>query len=82
MIFIGFSEVDTRFMDDLRYYRNGIKYYGTILSILVFLASVIAIIDIWRMIKKTYNIKTEEEFWKYFAKAGIVLLLSLISVDI
>jgi hypothetical protein len=25
---LGFSERDTRFMNDLRYFRNGIKYYG------------------------------------------------------
>lgn len=25
---IGFQEKETRFMNDLRYYRNGIKYYG------------------------------------------------------
>lgn len=29
---LGFSEFDIRFMDDLRYYRNGTKYYGTILT--------------------------------------------------
>src|SRR3990167_837765 len=29
---LGFSESDIRFMDDLRYYRNGTKYYGTVLS--------------------------------------------------
>lgn len=27
---IGFSESDVRFMNDLRYFRNGIKYYGKI----------------------------------------------------
>lgn len=26
---LGFSEADARFADDLRYGRNGIKYYGT-----------------------------------------------------
>ncbi|MFH0961513.1 MAG: hypothetical protein V1820_02420 [archaeon] len=26
---LGFSEADVRFADDLRYGRNGIKYYGT-----------------------------------------------------
>ncbi|GAJ05982.1 unnamed protein product, partial [marine sediment metagenome] len=25
---LGFSEEDIRFMNDLRYYRNGILYYG------------------------------------------------------
>lgn len=25
---LGLSEVDTRFMNDLRYFRNSIKYYG------------------------------------------------------
>jgi 5'-deoxynucleotidase YfbR-like HD superfamily hydrolase len=25
---LGFSEKDTRFMNDLRYFRNSIKYYG------------------------------------------------------
>ena len=29
---LGFSETDVRFMNELRYYRNGIKYYGTILN--------------------------------------------------
>ena len=29
---LGFSEADLTFMDELRYYRNGIKYYGTILD--------------------------------------------------
>jgi hypothetical protein len=29
---LGFSEADVAFMDELRYYRNGIKYYGTILD--------------------------------------------------
>ena len=29
---IGFFESDARFMDEIRYYRNGIKYYGTILD--------------------------------------------------
>ena len=29
---LNFSEADIRFMDDLRYYRNGTKYYGTMLS--------------------------------------------------
>jgi hypothetical protein len=28
---LGFSLFDIRFMDEIRYYRNGIKYYGTIL---------------------------------------------------
>ncbi len=32
MRILGFSEPDVRFMDDLRYYRNGTKYYGTILT--------------------------------------------------
>jgi hypothetical protein len=32
MIILGFSEADASFMDELRYYRNGIKYYGTILE--------------------------------------------------
>jgi hypothetical protein len=31
-LILGFSESDTRFMNELRYYRNGIKYYGTILD--------------------------------------------------
>ena len=26
---LGFSEADIRFMDELRYYRKGTKYYGT-----------------------------------------------------
>jgi hypothetical protein len=29
---LKFSEPDIRFMDELRYYRNGTKYYGTIIS--------------------------------------------------
>jgi len=29
---LGFSESEVRFMNELRYYRNGIKYYGTILD--------------------------------------------------
>ena len=29
---IGFFESDARFMDEIRYYRNGIKYYGTTLD--------------------------------------------------
>lgn len=32
MLVLGFSETNTRFMDEIRYYRNGIKYYGTILD--------------------------------------------------
>lgn len=30
---LKFSESEVRFMDELRYYRNGTKYYGTILDI-------------------------------------------------
>ena len=30
---LGFSESEVRFMDELRYYRNGTKYYGTMLDI-------------------------------------------------
>ncbi|HLD56679.1 MAG TPA: hypothetical protein VJA47_00125 [archaeon] len=29
---LGFLESDVRFMDELRYYRNGTKYYGTVLT--------------------------------------------------
>lgn len=29
MKFLGFSESEVSFMNRLRYYRNGIKYYGT-----------------------------------------------------
>ena len=29
---LGFSESEVRFMDEIRYYRNGTKYYGTILD--------------------------------------------------
>ena len=29
---LGFSEASIIFMDELRYYRNGTKYYGTILD--------------------------------------------------
>jgi hypothetical protein len=30
---LGFSEQDVLFMNDVRYFRNGIKYYGKILDI-------------------------------------------------
>ena len=30
---LGFSEVDIRLMDELRYYRNGIKYYGKVMDL-------------------------------------------------
>ena len=30
---LGFSEYEVDFMNQLRYFRNGIKYYGTILTI-------------------------------------------------
>ena len=33
MKIIGFSEAETKQMDELRYYRNGTKYYGTVLNI-------------------------------------------------
>jgi len=33
MKILGFNESETRYMDELRYYRNGTKYYGTILNI-------------------------------------------------
>ena len=29
---LGFPEADTRFMNELRYFRNGIKYYGKIFN--------------------------------------------------
>ena len=29
---LGFPEPDIRFMNEIRYYRNGTKYYGTILE--------------------------------------------------
>ncbi|MEK6876638.1 MAG: hypothetical protein AABX63_04450 [Nanoarchaeota archaeon] len=29
---LGFPESDIRFMNEIRYYRNGTKYYGTILE--------------------------------------------------
>jgi hypothetical protein len=29
---LGFPETEISFMDEVRYYRNGTKYYGTILS--------------------------------------------------
>ena len=32
MLILGFSEADAKFMDELRYFRNGIKYYGKILD--------------------------------------------------
>ncbi|MGV8171683.1 MAG: hypothetical protein ACP5OA_03250 [Candidatus Woesearchaeota archaeon] len=33
MKIIGFSEADVKYMDELRYYRNGTKYYGTALNL-------------------------------------------------
>ena len=32
MKIMGFSEAQTKYMDEIRYYRNGTKYYGTILN--------------------------------------------------
>lgn len=32
MKIIGFSEAEAKYMDEIRYYRNGTKYYGTILN--------------------------------------------------
>ncbi|MFH1105586.1 MAG: hypothetical protein V1731_00020 [Candidatus Aenigmatarchaeota archaeon] len=32
MAILGFPDADVRFMDDVRYYRNGTKYYGTVLD--------------------------------------------------
>jgi hypothetical protein len=32
MVILGFTDQDTRFMDQLRYFRNGILYYGTALD--------------------------------------------------
>jgi hypothetical protein len=32
MTLIGFSEAEAKYMDEIRYYRNGTKYYGTILN--------------------------------------------------
>jgi hypothetical protein len=32
MTIIGFSETDAKYMDEIRYYRNGTKYYGTMLN--------------------------------------------------
>ena len=29
---LGFSNIEVRFMDEIRYYRNGTKYYGTIVE--------------------------------------------------
>jgi len=29
---LGFTQAEVEFMDELRYYRNGTKYYGTILE--------------------------------------------------
>jgi len=29
---LGFSELERRFMNEIRYYRNGTKYYGTMLD--------------------------------------------------
>jgi len=33
IIQLGFSETDARIMDELRYFRNGIKYYGKRFSV-------------------------------------------------
>ena len=33
MKIIGFGEAETKQMDELRYYRNGTKYYGTMLNL-------------------------------------------------
>jgi hypothetical protein len=33
MSVLGFSVADVKYVDELRYYRNGTKYYGTILNI-------------------------------------------------
>ncbi len=30
---LGFSEADMHFLDEIRYFRNGIKYYGKVLDI-------------------------------------------------
>jgi hypothetical protein len=30
---LGFNETETKYLDELRYYRNGTKYYGTILNV-------------------------------------------------
>jgi len=30
---LGFSDIEVQFADEMRYYRNGIKYYGTILTL-------------------------------------------------
>jgi hypothetical protein len=32
MLELGFAEAEANFMDEIRYYRNGTKYYGTILG--------------------------------------------------
>ena len=32
LVNLGFSEPETRFMNEVRYYRNGTKYYGTMLD--------------------------------------------------
>ena len=32
MLKLGFNESEVRIMDELRYFRNGIKYYGTLLN--------------------------------------------------
>ncbi|MBU4284416.1 MAG: hypothetical protein KJ968_04875 [Nanoarchaeota archaeon] len=32
MLLIGFIQADARFVDEIRYYRNGTKYYGKILN--------------------------------------------------
>ena len=33
MKMLDFSEFEAKYMDEIRYYRNGTKYYGTILNI-------------------------------------------------
>ncbi|MGV8171149.1 MAG: hypothetical protein ACP5OA_00475 [Candidatus Woesearchaeota archaeon] len=32
MTVLGFTEPETKYMDEIRYYRNGTKYYGTMLN--------------------------------------------------
>ncbi|HLD55686.1 MAG TPA: hypothetical protein VJB35_05490 [Candidatus Nanoarchaeia archaeon] len=55
---LGFSEADVTFMDELRYYRNGTKYYGTILDKAYAEKSLIFMNKNYPKIKRLINIKT------------------------
>ena len=64
---IGFFESDARFMDEIRYYRNGIKYYGTTMDkeyaekVFVFLNKIYPQLKQLLKIKKQISIPSKEE---------------------